>query len=636
MRSIGRVASLVALVLSLAAGSVCAQTAGTIVAVTVYQGQALVTREVRLEAKTGPQEFTVQQLPEMIVPDSLYATGGDGLTIRAVRYRASAVAEDVRPEVKAIDDQIKEKMRQQRKTESEIAVLQSRTGFLDNLEQFAADKATAEMDKGTLNPAALTETAEFIFTQRDEIATKTLELENTKETVAEELVVLQRQRAELAGPGSRTLREAVLFLDAAAAGPTSLRLSYLVAGVGWAPAYSARLNEARDLVALQYHALVTQMSGEDWPGVNLTLSTSNPDMRAAAPLLSPLQIALVAGGEAGGPEDAQAYAQAKQMLQQQMRAPRSSGFRGEKGDKGDMGGMMGPGMGMPGMGPTPPATQSGADEDIFDLNLLAARLQNTELTAPDEAVKTARILGAGRVEGMSVDYPIEGQISIESRRDQQMFHIATVDLTPQLVHTAVPLLTEYVYRSVECTNASDYPFLPGPYSAYLQGAFAGRGHLPLVAQGQGVTMGFGTETRLRASRELEEKTTTVRGGNKVVQYTYTLRLSNYMETPARVQLWDRIPKAPNNQVTVTLVEPNPALSQDPLYLAQHRPRGLLRWDLEVPAKASGADAFKLTYQLQIELDKNYDIGELPDTVAEDMRRDLDVMRSINEAASAAQ
>lgn len=628
MRSIGRVASLVALVLSLAAGSVCAQTAGTIVAVTVYQGQALVTREVRLEAKTGPQEFTVQQLPEMIVPDSLYATGGDGLTIRAVRYRASAVAEDVRPEVKAIDDQIKEKMRQQRKTESEIAVLQSRTGFLDNLEQFAADKATAEMDKGTLNPAALTETAEFIFTQRDEIATKTLELENTKETVAEELVVLQRQRAELAGPGSRTLREAVLFLDADAAGPTSLRLSYLVAGVGWAPAYSARLNEARDLVALQYHALVTQMSGEDWPGVNLTLSTSNPDMRAAAPLLSPLQIALVAGGEAGGPEDAQAYAQAKQMLQQQMRAPRSSGFRGEKGDKGD--------MGMPGMGPTPPATQSGADEDIFDLNLLAARLQNTELTAPDEAVKTARILGAGRVEGMSVDYPIEGQISIESRRDQQMFHIATVDLTPQLVHTAVPLLTEYVYRSVECTNASDYPFLPGPYSAYLQGAFAGRGHLPLVAQGQGVTMGFGTETRLRASRELEEKTTTVRGGNKVVQYTYTLRLSNYMETPARVQLWDRIPKAPNNQVTVTLVEPNPALSQDPLYLAQHRPRGLLRWDLEVPAKASGADAFKLTYQLQIELDKNYDIGELPDTVAEDMRRDLDVMRSINEAASAAQ
>ncbi len=636
MRSIGRVASLVALVLSLAAGSVCAQTAGTIVAVTVYQGQALVTREVRLEAKAGPQEFTVQQLPEMIVPDSLYATGGDGLTIRAVRYRASAVAEDVRPEVKAIDDQIKEKMRQQRKTESEIAVLQSRTGFLDNLEQFAADKATAEMDKGTLNPAALTETAEFIFTQRDEIATKTLELENTKETVAEELVVLQRQRAELAGPGSRTLLEAVLFLDAAAAGPTSLRLSYLVAGVGWAPAYSARLNEARDLVALQYHALVTQMSGEDWPGVNLTLSTSNPDMRAAAPLLSPLQIALVAGGEAGGPEDAQAYAQAKQMLQQQMRAPRSSGFRGEKGDKGDMGGMMGPGMGMPGMGPTPPATQSGADEDIFDLNLLAARLQNTELTAPDEAVKTARILGAGRVEGMSVDYPIEGQISIESRRDQQMFHIATVDLTPQLVHTAVPLLTEYVYRSVECTNASDYPFLPGPYSAYLQGAFAGRGHLPLVAQGQGVTMGFGTETRLRASRELEEKTTTVRGGNKVVQYTYTLRLSNYMETPARVQLWDRIPKAPNNQVTVTLVEPNPALSQDPLYLAQHRPRGLLRWDLEVPAKASGADAFKLTYQLQIELDKNYDIGELPDTVAEDMRRDLDVMRSINEAASAAQ
>jgi len=55
----------------------------------------------------------------------------------------------------------------------------------------------------------------------------------------------------------------------------------------------------------------------------------------------------------------------------------------------------------------------------------------------------------------------------------------------------------------------------------------------------------------------------------------------------------------------------------------------------VPAKASGANAFSLTYQLQIELDKNYDIGELPDTAAESMRKDLEVMRSINEAASAA-
>ena len=148
-----------------------------------------------------------------------------------------------------------------------------------------------------------------------------------------------------------------------------------------------------------------------------------------------------------------------------------------------------------------------------------------------------------------------------------MFHIATVDLKPQLIYTAVPLLTDYVYRSVECTNASEYPFLPGPYSAYLAGAFAGRGQLPLVAQGQGVTMGFGTETRLRASRELEEKTTTVRGGNKVLTYTYRLRLSNFMDTPANVQLWERIPKAPSSQVTVTLVDPKPALVRDPLYRA---------------------------------------------------------------------
>ena len=64
----------VALLLPVVAGSAFAQTTGTVSAVTVYQGQALVTRDVRFEAVQGPQEFT-GELPEMIVPDSLYATG---------------------------------------------------------------------------------------------------------------------------------------------------------------------------------------------------------------------------------------------------------------------------------------------------------------------------------------------------------------------------------------------------------------------------------------------------------------------------------------------------------------------------------------------------------------------------------
>ena len=44
----------------------------------------------------GLQEVVVTELPERIIPDSLYATGNQVLTIQAVRYRSQAVKEEIK------------------------------------------------------------------------------------------------------------------------------------------------------------------------------------------------------------------------------------------------------------------------------------------------------------------------------------------------------------------------------------------------------------------------------------------------------------------------------------------------------------------------------------------------------------
>ena len=64
---------------------------GTVTEVTFYRGQALVTRSIPLEDGKGSQEVVVRPLPEQIVPDSLFAESGDGVEIRAVRFRSRAV-----------------------------------------------------------------------------------------------------------------------------------------------------------------------------------------------------------------------------------------------------------------------------------------------------------------------------------------------------------------------------------------------------------------------------------------------------------------------------------------------------------------------------------------------------------------
>lgn len=68
-----------------------------------------------------------------------------------------------------------------------------------------------------------------------------------------------------------------------------IKLTYAVSGAWWAPHYDVRAvtTDAGDAVRLHYQALVAQSTGEDWTGVNLSLSTSQPLQRSVLPTLEP-------------------------------------------------------------------------------------------------------------------------------------------------------------------------------------------------------------------------------------------------------------------------------------------------------------------------------------------------------------
>ena len=61
--------------------------ASRITDVTVYQGQALVTREVSVPEGEGTVELVVTPLPAQTVDGSLYTEGADGLRVLSTRFR---------------------------------------------------------------------------------------------------------------------------------------------------------------------------------------------------------------------------------------------------------------------------------------------------------------------------------------------------------------------------------------------------------------------------------------------------------------------------------------------------------------------------------------------------------------------
>jgi hypothetical protein len=598
---------------ALAAAVVPAPLAGTIDSVTVYRGQAMVTRRVDVPAGQGPRELVVSGLPDRVVVGSIYAEPvGELLAVRSVTYRVRPVSQDVRDEVRKLDADIVGTQDAATANARMSQLLGERKTFIQQLEQFSAPTATAELKHGVLNAETLKALTLFLIDQRQQIAAAELKLAIEQREIGERATLLQRQRNELTGGSARSLREAVVFVDAPPAGG-QVRLRYLVDGATWSPSYNVRAGEDRKAIAVEYNAAVEQMSGEDWSNVAMTLSTATPSLVAAAPRLDPLAISLAPIGE-----EEQAVLSKEYQAKRKDLLERRRGAESARSNKASMRQMQQLDGRMSAMdAANMPATSAvrgpqGQDDDSV-LNSYADELQKLEFAAKGPG-KAGEGWGGGAGMGnpseqtVSVTYQLPGRTSLPSRSDRQLIQIASVPMAGNFYKLAVPVLTTSVYEQASLTNVGQTVLLAGPVSSYLGGQFVGAGQIPTVAVGETFTVGFGIDSSLRATRELIDKVETVQGGNKVLTFDYRLSVENFGTAPATVRLIDRVPTSTDPSVRITRVSSTVEPSKDESYTDAERKQGILRWDVEAAPAAIGAKSVVVGHQYRIEHDRQMTIG----------------------------
>jgi uncharacterized protein (TIGR02231 family) len=562
---------------------------GKVTKVTLYRGQAMVTRDVPLEGAPGAREIVVGDMPENVVADSLFAEGSAGVEVRAVRYRTHAVGEAPREEVRQLDEQIEavdQKIAVNGKTKELLA---KKLAYLDQLEGFVAPTAKTELSQGVLDAEVLKQITLFGFEQRQEILDGQVENEKEAKELAEQLSLLQRKRSELTDGASQTAREAVVFTEKKGEAPEAIRLSYLVNGCGWSPSYTIRAGEDREDVRIECNALIQQMTGEDWSGVDLTLSTASPALSAAAPGLAPFPVSLRADGQQKGAQ----VDLAKQLKSIRTRQKTAIVQFNNTPDQSD---------------------NIGSN---WEANAAANDFQCLELLNPKSALRTSGLQAADGGDGPSLAYHLVTPVSLASRSDQQMVRIVQTSLPSTFHHKATPVLTSYVYREAEVTNNSEDDLLGGPITVYLNGSFVGGSEMPTVARGQKFVVGFGADPQLRAKRELADKSDEVQGGNRRLGFEYRLVVENYKSQPVEVSVYDRLPHAERiADVAIELGELKDTLSDDKLYQRIERPKGILRWDIEVAAGATGEDARLIEYGYTAEFDRQFQLAAATADVSE--------------------
>jgi hypothetical protein len=566
---------------------------GKVAQVIVYRGQALVTRIIEADLPEGTSEILVPDLPGEILSDSLFAQFQSDARVISVRYREKSIKEDTREEVRKLEDQIDEIKKRIYVVDRDHQHTGDCWQRYNKLWDLTLQGEQQDLNHALLQPASVIDLTEYLEKKSIQWHQTAVGLEQEKTKLEKDLELLNKQLAELRAGRSKKQRQALIYLDSPAKAHSRISLSYLVNNASWLPQYNLRALPDNEKIKVEYNAVIHQASGEDWSGVEVSLSTAQPTTEAGAPVLGPMKVGLISRQMSDKP-----LSIAGEQKQQELAAISSpvqyrdltEDFNRLQRQRQDM-----------------IIRGKGANSE---LQRLAWQNQIIELTADQKDLRMIRqqVQDFTRIEGVSVTYKLSGKLTIPSRSDQQLVTITSFDTDADFVFVATPLLTDYVYLQAEAVNNSDTLLLAGAASMYRDGQFAGKGHLDVVPVGKKFTVGFGVESRIQVARELADKDVKSFLGNKVEKYKYRISINNYNDCTIALRLMDSMPYTEDENLGIGEFTSNYALSDNSDYVRTLRPKGILRWDLNLEPNTFDDSATVVTCEYTVKYDNDMHIA----------------------------
>lgn len=518
-----------------------------IVAVTVLEDRASITRRATLSVAAGQQQLTIERVSCVLADKTLFATamtslprsGGEPeasvnrarvLDVRVERYLAP-----VRPN--ATGDQ-------------PLAVLREQHAELIA----RRDAASARYHAAQTEVAAIAEIVEAAMSDLaisaarglapDGVAAQLAELDRAdaaarEASVAAELDaeetrrLLDRLAARIRLAEVETHEQAarlIVDLVADTASDVVLTIGYVVPGAAWRPYHRAVLAGAQ--VEWQTTACVWQSTGEDWVDAALTFSLERPSLGVEPPDL--------------GDDELRTRKRADQVVVEAREQAHQT----------------------TGLGASGPAQVPGIDDGGLGLTLSAA---------------SATV----RSDGMPHRVPV-GSFSTAA----------------QLSLVAIPLRSPWVHLRARIVNTGTLPLLAGPVDLVMSSGYVGRAEVGFVAAGEKFYVGFGPESDLRLHREETTERDDGLLGGSTQTIRIAVRLSNLGGDKRVIELTERIPISEVEQVQIEAGAPDAYLLEDEpggeeitqVTARALDERGMVTWSVELPP--FGRRAVTLQYKIK--------------------------------------
>jgi len=514
-------------------------------AVTVFADRAQVTRGATLALKAGTNLVSFENLPLLMMKDSLRAEGKGSGRARIAGITVKNVFLDRTQEkrVREIEDEIAALTRKVESIEARRKALASQRAFIDSIRVGWSERISKELALGKPSAAELGEAAKFVGDNVGKIEEQLYDAEAAKRPLTDRIAALKKELEQSRADRMKEVRSVQVAIEAERDMRFDLDLSYLVQQASWEPTYDVRLSADGKEAELGYRAQVWQKTGEDWPGVKLSLSTASPEVGGGAPELSPWHISLYE------PPRPVAY----QSRMKEMMAPAPAGMA-----------VMGSAMPEAAMDQFEPALPVEAEVAQGQTSVLFQVVQ-------------------------PVDIPADGT------RSGSVIALERVPVTAEYV--SVPKLSPRVYLKSTVLNKTPYPLLAGEVNIFNDTVFVGKSQLKTVASGEEFDLYFGSDDQIKVKRDVNKirKKAGLIGSNRVT-YRLSMELENFKKRGVTVSLLDQQPLPGNAEIKVNLedVAPKPSETKED---------GTIVWKVDL----APGEKKKVAYDLVIEYPKGRDL-----------------------------
>ena len=510
--------AVIALVAAVPAMAAEIEVSSQIDAVTVYPDGATVTRLIRLDLPAGDSTLLARDFPLTLDPSSLRIEGEGSarLVIGAVDARPPLPAPPAN--LPQIDRRIEALRDGRTALDGEIASATARRKFA---ERFAEASPAGLGEKGEARP--LSEWRAAFAAIAEEIATA----DNTVRAARIKQRDIDREIARLEAERNATppkKLEVRIDLNAEAAAPALLRVTYTVRGARWTPAYDARLDTAakdgKPSLELIRRAEIVQTTGEDWADVALAVSTVRTAQGGSAPDLRPLIVRYPAPAAPPRP--------------------------------------------VAGMRELSAPLQDGAARSLDQARAKQAEEQQATLDAS----------------GFQAVFRIPGRIAVPAGQGSKSFRIASAAIAPELMVHAVPALAEIAFLQASFKHAEDAPLLPGRVSIYRDGVFVGRSPMALAAKDEVVRLGFGADEKVKVARTVVrriEGTAGLIGSSKTDEREFKTVIRNAHAFAIRVAIEDQLPVSETEDIQVEMLP----VTTPPTARDLRDRRGVMEWAFDM-------------------------------------------------------